>query len=31
MNAEITLEGNSPTMHVRHHRRNSHAVEFRMQ
>ena len=31
MIAEITTEGNSPEIVDRHHRGNSHAVDFRMQ
>jgi hypothetical protein len=30
MIAEITIEGNNPTIFDRHHRGNSHAVDFRM-
>jgi len=30
MIAEITTRGNSPTIFYRHHRGNSHAVDFRM-
>jgi hypothetical protein len=30
MIAEITTEGNSPTIFDRHHRGNSHAVDIRM-
>jgi hypothetical protein len=31
MIAEITTEGNSPTIFDRHHRENSHGLAFRMQ
>jgi len=31
MIAEITTEGNSPTIFDQHHRGNSHAFAFRMQ